>query len=167
MERREERSLNIISVLKKLARIFEENYIDYCIVGSTSLFLEGLPVEPSDIDVLTTKNSALKIDELLSPYRLVECKLRESEDFRSYFGRYRIDGIDVEVMGELQYRKNDRWSVPFTPSTIKTKYVSLNDGKIRIAELEETYKFCKEIGREETCKIIEEYLRKCGRNIKL
>jgi len=167
MEKREQRSLNIIPVLKKLAKIFEENYIEYCIVGSTSLFLEGVPVVPSDIDVLTTKDSAFKIDELLSPYRLVECKLRESEVFRSYFGRYKIDGIDVEVMGEFQYRKDDKWSVSFTPSTIKTKYVSLNDEKIRIAELEETYKFCKEIGREKTCKIIEEYLRELGRKIKL
>jgi len=167
MEKGEQWSLNIISILKKLAKILEENYIEYCIVGSTSLFLEGVPVEPSDIDILTTKDSAFKIDKLLNPYRLVECKLRESEVFRSYFGKYKIDSIDVEVMGELQYRKNDRWSRPFTPSTIKTKYVNLNNEKIRIARLEETYKFCKEIGREKTCKIIEEYLRKLGRKIKL
>ena len=167
MEKREQKGSNIIPVLRKLAKILEENYIEYCIVGSTSLFLEGVPVEPSDIDILTTKDSAFKIDKLLNPYRLVECKLRESEVFRSYFGKYKIDSIDVEVMGELQYRKNDRWSMPLTPSTIKTKYVSLNDEKIRIAELEETYKFCKEIGREKTCKIIEEYLRKLGRKIKL
>ena len=104
------------------------------------------------------------MDKLLSSYRLEECKLEESENFRSYFGKYKIAGINVEVMGELQIRKNGEWSKPLTPSSIKTKYVSLNGEKVRIVKLEETYKFCKEIGKEKTCKIIEEYLRKRGRN---
>jgi len=154
----------LLEVLKKLAKIFEENNINYCIVGSTSLLLEGVPVEPEDIDILTTKDFVLKMDELLSSYRLEECKLKESENFRSYFGKYKIDGINVEVMGELQIRKNGKWSKALTPSSIKTKYVSLNGEKVRIAKLEETYKFCKEIGKEKTCETIEEYLRKRGRN---
>ena len=157
----------MISVLKKLARIFEENHIEYCIVGSMSLFLEGLPVEPSDIDILTTKESAFKIDELLGSHRTLECELRESNAFRSYFGKYRIDCIDVEIMGELQIRKNGKWNRPLIPSSIETKYVTIDGESVRIAKSKETFKFCKEIGREETCKIIEEHLRKFGRKIKL
>ena len=167
MEKGEERSLNIIPVLKKLTKIFEENHIEYCIVGSVSLFLEGVPVEPSDIDVLTTKASAFKIDELLSSHRVLECKLRESNNFRSYFGKYKIDCIDVEIMGELQIRKNGKWSKPLIPSSIETKYVTVDGEKVRIAKLKETYKFCKEIGKKKTCKIIEEHLRKLSRKIKL
>ncbi len=157
---------NLITVLKKLAKLFREHNVEYCIVGSTSLFLHGINVEPSDIDILTTKDSAFKIDKLLDDYKVLPCKFRESSIFRSYFGRYRVNEINVEIMGELQYKKENKWSNPITPHTIRTKWININGEKIKVAVLEETYNFCREVGREETCKLIESYFKEKGINVK-
>ena len=54
---------------------------------------------------------------MLSEYLIEEVAFKESEKFKSYFGKFEIEGVPVEIMGEWQIKDNKGiWSQPFNPS---------------------------------------------------
>lgn len=81
---------------------------DWMIIGTTSLYLAGYPVEPNDIDVLTDTSSAKEIERLLAEYR-VDSDIVANEKFRSRFSKYIIDGFNIEVMGDLEVNTAAGW----------------------------------------------------------
>jgi len=87
----------------KVLKILSEklNRIDYVIVGSTNLALQGVNVKPKDVDILTDKKGAYSINERLKEYETLNVEWRKSKRFNSYFGKFNINGVEVEVMGEL------------------------------------------------------------------
>lgn len=72
--------------------------------GSTSLAMLGVDVEVNDVDILTNKYGAEQLDLLLSKYRIKKLEHSEIGRIRSYFGIYSINGIKVEIMGDLQHK---------------------------------------------------------------
>lgn len=88
--------------------------LTWALTGSTSFALQGVPVEePADIDVQTTDSGAYAIEELF-PDAVVEPVSRSASDrIRSHFGELRIEGVSVEVMGDVQKRRADgSWESP-------------------------------------------------------
>lgn len=83
--------------------------INYAIRGTTSLVLQGFDMNVSDIDVLTDKLGALASNELLSKYLVSEVKYSENPHFRSYFGRFEVEGVPVELMGDWKVKVKDGW----------------------------------------------------------
>jgi hypothetical protein len=71
---------NLLKVVEKIGKLLEGKKIKWAIVGSTSLALKGIEIEPKDIDILTTKEGAYKISSLLKEYEAKPVK----------FGRTRI-----------------------------------------------------------------------------
>jgi len=79
------------------------------LIGSTSLFLQGYPVKPNDIDILCPTAEAQQIEHLLKAYRLQPDANISRDKFRSLFSNYIIDGIRVEVMGDLEIKTPSGW----------------------------------------------------------
>jgi hypothetical protein len=85
----------------------------WCITGSLGLALQGLDVEVNDIDLQSTKQGVNEIGKRLERYLTEPVMLKESENIRSFFGRCEIEGIVVELIGDIQKRQNDgRWADP-------------------------------------------------------
>jgi hypothetical protein len=82
---------------------------NWMLIGSASLYLHGLPVNPQDIDVLCDTATAIKFEARLSSYR-IETNITSGKDkFRSHFSQYIINGIPVEVMGDLLVNTPTGW----------------------------------------------------------
>lgn len=82
---------------------------DFFIIGSTALLLSGYDIgHVNDIDILTSTKDAdyLKIE--LKEF-LLDFQPEKETLFRSNFGRFLINNIEIEVMGDLEIRKNDVW----------------------------------------------------------
>ena len=100
-------------VLERLYYLFDTHHIFWILSGSMSLKIQGVDVEPRDIDILTDKTNVGKIDHILSDYRVQAPAYSSTETYRSYYGIYKIDNVKVEIMGEFQYRLIDgSWSIP-------------------------------------------------------
>ncbi|HWQ60005.1 MAG TPA: hypothetical protein VN420_02550 [Candidatus Fimivivens sp.] len=115
--------------------------------GSTALAIRGVDVViNNDIDILTDKSGAEQIDELLSEYRISRPDYSETEKYRSYFGKYEIEGVGVEVMGKFQYRLSDgAWSTPNqTNEIIMMEYEGM---KIPLLTLEQELKEYESMGK--------------------
>lgn len=102
----------ITDVLKKVYNKLEENNIFWILSGSVSLAIQGVDVTPNkDIDILTDKDGSNAIYSILKEYCIQQPSYSGTEKYRSYFGIYNIDNVQVEVMGNFQYKlKDNTWS---------------------------------------------------------
>jgi len=83
--------------------------------GTTSLILQGLDMVANDIDILCDKDTALASNFLLQDYLVEDISLKKSKQFKSYFGKFTINKIPVEIYGEWQIKDTKgNWSHAFT-----------------------------------------------------
>ncbi len=154
----------IVETLKMIYEKLKGQEVKWVLTGSTNLALQGLKIEPKDIDVLTDKDDALKINKLLKEYETEPVKLRKSNTFQSYFGKFKIKGLNVEVMGNLRVKTGGKW----TPSRGLRHQTTINfEGMcLPVLSLKEELKSCKKLGRKkDSIRIqkIKEALKRLGK----
>ncbi len=88
-------------VLKRIVRRLDEAGVPYAIVGGTSLALHGLPLRVKDLDIETDVAGAYRFAALFGAYISTPVALRESAFYRSHFGQFDFDGVQVEDHGLL------------------------------------------------------------------
>jgi len=82
----------------------------WVLAGSTASYLNGLDVKPKDLDILTDKENAYKIDEIFTEKFKVLRKMgySETEIYASHFGRYKLRSIFVEVISDLKIKYTNK-----------------------------------------------------------
>lgn len=71
--------------------------------------LQVVNVTPGDIDIITDKAGAYKINEILKDYESKKVEFRKIDTFQSYLGEFYINNVKIEVMGEFQEKANQKW----------------------------------------------------------
>jgi SAM-dependent methyltransferase len=122
------------TVLQKLAIELAQAGIGYTLAGSANLALHGVPLLVNDLDLEMSIEDAGRFQERYASCTKVPVALRQDERYRSHFGRFEIDGVAVEVMGDLQRRKGESWR-PTANSTREP--VDLDGVAVQAAWLEE------------------------------
>ncbi len=120
----------------------------YAFRGTASLVLQGLKMNVDDIDVLADKDTALLCNNLFEGYLVEEVSFKEADKFRSYFGKFRINEILVEVMGQWQIKDTKGgWSVPFNASKGEITMVKLEDREVPVTKVETELDMFAKMGR--------------------
>lgn len=140
----------------------------WALVGSTASVLQGLPrYQPPDIDLATTMQGAYIMEGCLSEAGTTARPVRYSvkAPYASYFGIFHVDGVKVEVMGELIIRCVDgvidlgdhwaRWSE-------HVRLVEVEGMHIPVAPLEWQLVANAMLGRDERVATIAAYLLETG-----
>lgn len=83
---------------------------DWAFVGSTASYIEGQKVIPSDIDIMTTKVGVEYFTSKLTEFIIVPLYFDDSKKGSSWYIKLLINGIEVEIMGELVV-KGDKDSI--------------------------------------------------------
>ncbi|MHA1912446.1 MAG: tetratricopeptide repeat protein [Candidatus Kariarchaeaceae archaeon] len=100
-----------LNALQIISNKIKGKEIDWLLVGSLNLFLQGLPVEPKDIDISTDKDGAYAFGKILKEYELSAISFSSKEKIRSYFGTYEINGVKIDIMGDLETKDEEgNWS---------------------------------------------------------
>jgi hypothetical protein len=97
----------IKEAIKLIYNRLKDKKIKWVLVGSMSLALQGVKIKPKDIDILTDKEGAFRVNKLFKNYEVkpVEfgrLKIGRRELFESYLGKFKIKGVKVEIMGNLK-----------------------------------------------------------------
>ena len=132
------------TVLRRIAQQLNEAGVPYTVVGGTSVALHGVSISVADIDIETDAEGAYRFQELFTDHVVEAVALRESDRYRSHFGRFDFDDVIVEVMGDLCRREGEDW-VP-TAATTKTT-VALGQVDVCVSWLEEETLACIRRGR--------------------
>ncbi|QUT39389.1 hypothetical protein INE89_01565 [Bacteroides thetaiotaomicron] len=125
---------------------------DFYVIGASAMILSGIEVgETADIDILTTEMNSCKLQHLLKTYMEISPETKEDDLFRSNFARFKLPLMDIEVMGDLQIKKNDIWQ---SVCVKEYKEIFIGNLIIKIPTIEEQKRILSLFGREKDLKRI-------------
>ena len=104
--------------------------------GSLSLALQGVNVEPNDIDLLTDRQGAFRINEILKKYEKKKVEYSEAEKVSSFLGVFEIQGVKVEVMGDYRERQGAKW-VSLSKRLENPKIIEIDGIAIPVSPIED------------------------------
>lgn len=128
----EEKFLETIKKITYLLSAVENWAID----GSASLALQGIDLKPHDIDILTDGKNAYKIQTILSEFMEKPVRHTSNGKYDSHFGLAIINGINVEIMGDLRVFRNGHWSGLQNPTDCKVKVINLQGAQVPVVSLD-------------------------------
>jgi hypothetical protein len=147
------------AVLKKVYAKLSQHDIAWAITGSLNFALHGLPVEVHDIDIQTDKNGAYEIEQLFAEFMTKKVARRTSKYIRSYLGAFVLDGITVEVMGDIEKRlESGEWGEPVNVCDHR-ETITYEGMTIPVLSLEYEEKAYRQIGRIDTAEMLRKYLK--------
>jgi hypothetical protein len=157
-----------ISYSKAMRRIYkclQNRPVNWVVTGSFSFALQEVPVTPRDIDLQTDLAGALTIEQLLSKYVVQKVKFSTNEKMRSHFGELSINGVKVEIMGDIQKRNEDgSWEKPVDLDEHK-QFVEFRGMTIPVLALEYEYEAHIKLGRFERAELLKEAIQSRGDGI--
>lgn len=118
----------------------------YCLRGTCSLILQNIDMNVDDIDILCNENTALLVNDLFKEYVINPVSYKESDKYKSYFGKFKINDIDIEFMGNWQIKhKDETWSETFDGSSFNA--VNVNGTIVKVSKVEDELKMFLLMGR--------------------
>ena len=124
--------------------------------------LQGMPVEVHDIDIQTDKDGAYEIERCFAEFVIEPVRYSETERIRSYLGVLEIDGVKVEIMGDIQKRLGNRsWEEPVKVERYR-RWVEVDGMRIPVLSLEYEYQAYLRLGRVKRAGILRSWLEKTG-----
>ncbi|MFH1209224.1 MAG: hypothetical protein V1663_00335 [archaeon] len=152
-------SNNHIKALRILVKRLSNKKINWALIGSTNLAIQGINIKAHDIDILTDKEGAFKINKALKDSEIEAVRYKKSEKFCSYYGLFKINSIKIEVMGDIKNKipKGDLWS---ETSRLSDKLlINFNNIKLPVISLKGEYYAYSKMGRKDKAEKIKERLK--------
>lgn len=148
----------IADALEYLLDHLDGTAIEWALTGSTSFALQGVPMEPHDIDVQTTESGAYAIQEHCSAVVVDPVTFTESPSIRSHFGTLEIGGATVEIMGDLQKRLDDgTWEPPVHIAAHRT-WVTFRDHDVPVLTLAYEAEAYDQLDRTERAAVLRQHV---------
>src|SRR5689334_5381304 len=102
-----------LDVLRIVVRRLTGEALAWAVTGSCGFALQGLDLAVHDIDLQTDGPGAYAIERDFAERSVRKVAFSAAERIRSHFGALEIDGVKIEIMGDLQKRLADGiWEPP-------------------------------------------------------
>jgi hypothetical protein len=151
-----------LHVLRKIYQRLSTCTQPWVITGSFGMALQGMEVEVHDIDLQTNRAGAYEIERMFCMDMKEPVQFSTAEAVRSYFGAFEIDGVKVEIMGDLQKRITPQPAVWEEPVKVEDhrRWVDVEEMRIPVLSLEYEYQAYLKLGRTERAAQIKRWLEK-------
>ena len=148
-----------LKVLRKINARLNNTSVNWAVTGSLGFALQGVPVEPNDIDIQTDKRGAYEIKRHFSEFMIKRVTFSSTERIRSYFGELMINGIKVEIMGDIQKSLEDgSWENPVDLKYHK-RVVEVEGMQVPVLSLEYEYQAYLKLGRMDKAEMLRKWLQ--------
>ena len=142
-------------VICTIADKMNEHRANWILAGGSNLRLQGIDSPEGDIDIATDKEGAELFEELFVDY-MIEPVIYSTANkrYRSYFGKFRIGNITIDVMGELEVydTQHDKWIRAVDSRKIITK--TLGQSVIFASSLDHELEIYRAEGRIDKAQLI-------------
>jgi GNAT superfamily N-acetyltransferase len=139
----------------------------WLITGSVGMALQGMPVEPHDIDLQTSRAGAQAIAEHFPEFLIQPVGWKESPRIRSEYGVLEVAGVKVEIMGNIENRPEDGDWVAAPPVTEFLRWVDFQGMRLPVADLEYECTAYQRMGRVQKAQAIRAFLGGRGLEIRV
>ncbi len=152
-----------VDALQRIARLLADLPAAWATTGSTGIALQGVPLDVHDIDLQTSAAGAYAIGERFAIWTIAPVRERIAPHIRSHFGAFAIDGVLVEVMGDVQKRVESVWEPPVDVAP-NLCWVTL--GEVRLPALSLVYEeqAYRRLGRIERADLLRKWLEDSPRH---
>ena len=147
-----------LNILRQIHARLANTDVNWVITGSFGFALQGVPVQPNDIDIQTDRAGAYAIESLFSDVVVRKVKFSATERIKSHFGALRIDGIEVEIMGDIQKRGADGVWEEIVDLPRYKQMVEIAGLLVPVLSLEYEYQAYLKFGRVEQAKMLRRWL---------
>lgn len=145
-------------VVERLLEGLADSPVDWAFTGSTSFALQGVPVEPNDVDVQTTESGAYEIERRFAGHVAEPVSFQSGKGIRSHFGVLSLDGVTVEIMGAVQKQLADgTWEAPVVVETHR-QFVPFRGDQVPVLSLDYEARAYEQLGRTERARLIRDYV---------
>lgn len=149
---------SIAETLRILVSRLQGSDVRWAITGSLGFRLQGVPVSVNDIDIQTDRSGAYEIETRLAEFGQRRVRFSVSDRIRSHYGVLDINGVPVEIMGDIEKRLDDQtWDAP-PDIEAQRRFVSFQGLTIPVLSLEYECRAYRILGRIEKARMLEEWL---------
>lgn len=127
---------HLMQTLKLLCKNLQDSDVRWILAGSLSLALQGVDVEPNDIDIITDSQGAFRINEILKKYEKKKVEYSEIGRISSYFGIFEMQGVKVEVMGDYRERQRTKW-INLSKRLENPNIIEIDGTRVLVSRLED------------------------------
>jgi len=147
------------NVLGKIHKRLNKANVNWVVTGSLSFALQGVPVKPNDIDIQTDEAGAYEIERCFFEFVTKRVTFSSTKRIRSHFGELRINGVKVEIMGDVQKRLEDgTWDHKVELGYYK-RVIEVKGMQIPVLSLEYEYQAYLKLGRIEKAEMLRKWLQ--------
>ncbi len=145
-------------VLRILCARLDGCPIPWAVTGSLGMALQGMDLAVHDIDLQTSREGAYEIERRLAEYGVEPVRFLASERIHSHFGAAVIDGVKVEIMGDLQkLLETGAWEAPVSVETYR-RWINFEDLRVPVLDLAYEAQAYRRMGRIEKAEKIQRWL---------
>ena len=132
----------------------------WALTGSAALRLQGVDIPVNDLDVQTDDRLVFLLEERFAGFMKVPVHLWETEHTVSYHGQAEIQGLQVELLGDVRHRLPDgTWTPPPDVESLRV-WVSWNHLMIPVLPLAHEALAYEKMGRIQKAELIRSVIRK-------
>lgn len=147
-----------LDTLQKICERLSGFQLNWVITGSIGMALQGMDIKIHDIDIQTDQYGAYEIAGLFSEYVVKPVHYLASESMRSYFGVLEIEGVKIDIMGDIQKLLDDQtWEEPVKVEIYK-RWENFENLYVPILSLEYEYEAYLKLGRIQKAEKIKNWL---------
>jgi hypothetical protein len=132
----------------------------WALTGSAGLRLQGVELSVNDLDLQSDSKTVFLLENELVDFMKVPVHLWETEHTLSYHGQAEIDGLQVELLGEIRHRQPDgTWGMSLDIQPVLV-WVEWHDLEIPVLSLVHEAVAYEKMGRLEKAERIRSAIRK-------
>lgn len=148
-----------LNALRKIHTRLDGGNITWAITGSCGFALQGIPVDPHDIDIQTDQAGAYEIERRFASYITRPVVFSSTDRIRSFFGALVLGSVKVEIMGNMQHRLDDGSWDDHTEWLRHRYFVEIEKMRIPVLALEYERRAYVKMGRLERAEMLARWLR--------
>jgi len=137
-----------IKILELIYRKLDGQDINWVLTGSLSFVIRGMQTSISDIDIQTDKSGAYEIEKIFQDSIVNKVQFSTANNIRSHFGSLKINGVKVEIMGDIEIKVGNRWLKPVDLDKHK-EHINYEKMNIPVLSLKYEYEAYSALGRKE------------------
>ena len=148
-----------LDALHKIHARLMDCRIPWAVTGSLGMALQGMEIEVHDVDIQTDKPGAYEIERRFFEFVVKPVHFLASERIRSHFGALEMDGIKVEIMGDIQKLLDDQtWEEPVKVEQHRC-WVGIEGMQIPVLSMRYEYQAYLKMGRTEKAEKMKKWLQ--------